>query len=100
MPRKQKVPLKALQDPLQYPIRKSKTFSRNLCSFIRMLDKHFSSLPSKNYLRLVHKYVLKCRTRFKKEHQTGYISVRQQIKICKACDGWTGRRPMVHCLQC
>ncbi len=80
-----KNPTKAIKDPQDHPISKSKTLLANLNSYIRMLKKHFPNMSSKQYIKNVHRFVDKIKRKLKYTDQSKLFEARQKIKICKKC---------------
>jgi len=48
---------KTLKDPQDHPISKSKTLLTNLNGYIRMLKNKFPDMPSKQYIKNVHRFI-------------------------------------------
>lgn len=82
-----------------FPIAKTKPFPHNLNAFISMLEKHHPHLTSRQFLIEVHAFVerVKQKTKGKK---LGVEMARQKIRICRECDGWSGKQLMLQCEIC
>lgn len=86
-------------NPLNYPITKSKSFTANLDGFIKMLKSHHPTLSSKEFLKVVHKYALKCKHKTDAQ-QNILVAMKKKIKICKECDKWNGSSQTIRCTLC
>lgn len=100
MPKKQRSQ-KARQAPdiRSFPISKHRSFTHNLNTFIKMLQNHHASLTSRQFLTEVHNFV----TRYKSTHRQKDPSIevaKKKIRICKKCDGWSGKAAMLQCTLC
>ena len=100
MPKRIKQPKQSRTPDIRtYPIHKGKSFIHNLNAFIKMLQEHHSSLTSRLFLIEVHSFVNRYKSKnYKKD--PAIEAARHKIKICKQCDGWSGRSLMLQCLVC
>ena len=99
MAKKQKQGRKPALPIREFPISKHKSYLHNLNAFIKMLNEKHSQLPSRQFLTEVHHFT----NRFKagSKHKDGTLTAaRHKIRICKECDGWSGKSKMLQCTLC
>ncbi len=91
-----------IKDPQSFPIHKNKTFEKNLNEFLKMMCARFSNISVKEYLKLVHKHIARCRKTFKwGKNQRQIVQTLQKIRICKACDSWAKiKEKIIKCSVC
>lgn len=85
MGKKTNIIIKSICDPQDHQISKSKTLLTNLNSYIRMLNKNFPDMSSKQYIRNVHRFIDKIKRKLKFTNQHKLVEARQKIRICKEC---------------
>ena len=69
MVKQSKKTVKPICDPQDHPISKSKTLLTNLNSYIRMLNKSFPDMSSKQYIKNVHRFIDKIKRKLKSSQQ-------------------------------
>jgi hypothetical protein len=84
-------------DIRSFPIQKHKSFISNLNNFIKML--HHQKLTSRQFILEVHSFVKRHQEKHKKKDPT-IEAARLKIRICKHCDGWSGKASMLQCVCC
>lgn len=101
MGKKQPKEVAVIDDPVTFPIRKKKTFQQNIDLFLKMMVARFSKLSAKQYLSYVHKYIARCRAKFRVNNQTQIVKTIEKIKICKACEQWALKKSkIIQCNEC
>lgn len=82
-----------------FPILRTKSFGSNLNAFIRMLETEHSHLSSREFVIEVHAFVARARMKNRAKDFTAGLT-RQKIRICRACDDWSGSEPLLQCSLC
>jgi len=65
-----------------------------------MLKAHHAKLPSKLYIKHIHNFTHRYKELVKTYDGRAMGQARQRIKVCKICDGWSGKKVMVQCCSC
>ena len=77
---------KAYKMTATIPINKNKTLSSNMNKYIQCLKAKYSTISTKEYLTLLHKFIQRCTKSCTNISQKVIVQNTHKIKICRKCD--------------
>ncbi len=57
-------------------------------------------MPANQFIKNVHRFIEKIKRKLKYTDQQKLVEARQKIKVCKKCEGWNSKKPLVQCHLC